>query len=64
MLAATETMNCLGLNGTLEGGEVSVCLGCDDVDWDTLSLGLGLGFEEIGVSGFSTSFVAIDQSGV
>lgn len=63
MLAATETTNCWGLNGTLEGGEVSACLGCDDADWDTLSLGLGLGLEEFGVSGcgFSFSFVAIDK---
>ena len=62
-MAATETMNCLGLNGTFEGGEVSFSLGCDDADWDALSLRLGLGFDEIGVSDFSSLFVAIDQSG-
>lgn len=64
MLAATETMNCWGLNTTFEGGEVSVCLGCDDADWNALSLGLRAGFEDVGVSGFSSSFVAIDRSGM
>lgn len=60
MLAAAETINSLGLNGTLEGGETSFCLG-----WDTISSEFGLGFEGIGVSGFSSSsFVAIDESRV
>lgn len=60
MLAAAETINSLVLNDNLEGGETSFCLG-----WDTKSLEFGLGFEGIGVSGFSSSsFVAIDESRV
>lgn len=59
MLAATETMNCLVLNGTFEREEASFCFGRDVADWESWSLGIGLGFKEIGVSGFLTSFVAM-----